>query len=121
MRKFWRKVASKFAAKKLSPPDSREWIAVYLKLSGGEYGSREEQDEVRSFARELDGAIRKHGVGSFDGDEFGNNEAGLFMYGQDADRLFEAIEPLLRSWSLLDGGYAIKRYGEPSRSERVQF
>lgn len=120
MKKFWRKVASKLQ-KKTVTPESREWIAVYLELSGGDYGSGKEQDEVRSFARELDVIIQKHGVGSFDGDEFGNGEAGLFMYGPDADRLFETIEPLLRSWSRLKGGHAIKRYGEPSRSERIQF
>lgn len=121
MRKFWQKVAGKPETEQPGSLDTKEWIAVYFKLSGGQYGSREEQDAVRSFGRELDAAIQKHGVGSFDGDEFGNNEAGLFVHGQDADRLFETIEPLLRSWNLLRGGYAIKRYGEPSRSERVQF
>lgn len=107
--------------KEPSPLQTKEWIAVYLKLSGGEYGSADEQDRVRAFACKLDGLIRRHGVGLYDGDEFGNSEAGLFMYGQDAGLLFETIEPLLRSWSLLKGGYAIKRYGDASRSERVQF
>src|SRR5258707_527707 len=119
MRKFRQRVAGKSEEKK-SSQDAKEWVAVYLKLSGGEYGSGAERDEVRSFARELDGAIQEHGIGILDGDEFGNHEAGLFMYGQDADRLFETIEPLLRSWNLLKGGHVIKRYGETSRSERVQ-
>ena len=121
MIKLWRKITGTTGSGKSSSVTGKEWIAVYLKLSGGEYGSGVEQDEIRSFARELDDEIRKHDVGTFDGDEFGNHEAGLFMYGPDADRLFETIEPLLRAWGPLKGGHAIKRYGAPSRSERIQF
>lgn len=66
--------------------------------------------------------ILKSGAGVFDGDEFGNGECGLFMYGPNADRLFNVVEPLLRGWKPLEGGYAIKRYGTPAgQSERIEF
>lgn len=99
-----------------------EWIAVYLKLSDSEYGTQEERDSIHRFTDELSALIRESGIGVFDGDEFGNGEGGLFMYGPNADLLFNLVEPLLRSWKPLEGGYAIKRYGAPaSQSERIDF
>lgn len=62
-------------------------------------------------------AIDEAGVGEFDGNEVGPDGAVLYMYGPDADRLWEVIEPVLRSASLGSGSYAVKRYGEPGASE----
>lgn len=81
-----------------------EWIAVYFKLSNQEHGTSEERDSIHRFTDELAGLIRESGAGVFDGDEFGNGECGLFMYGPNADRLFNAAEPLLRRWKPLAGG-----------------
>lgn len=102
------------------PPE--EWIAVYFKLSNDEYGTQEERDSIHQFTDKLAEVIRKSGMGVFDGDEFGNGECGLFMYGLDADQLFNVVEPLLRTWEPIKGGYAIKRYGAPAgQSERIEF
>jgi len=68
----------------------------------------------------LDQMIRSSGAGEFDGDEFGEGACTLFMYGPDADLLFRAVEPALRSSPLVRGGRAIKRYGPPgSREESI--
>ena len=99
-----------------------EWIAVYFKLSNGEYGTEEERDSIHRFTDKLSEIISESGMGIFDGDEFGNGEGGLFMYGPNADRLFNVVEPSLRGWKPLEGGYAIKRYGAPAgQSERIEF
>lgn len=100
-----------------------EWIAVYFTLSGSEYGTQEEREAVHRFTDQLNRAINESGEGVFDGDEFGDGQGGLFMYGRDADRLFHVVEPLLRSWPpLRKGGYAIKRYGAPhDQQERIDF
>ena len=99
-----------------------EWIAVYFKISNDEYGTEEERDAIHRFTDKLAEVILESGVGVFDGDEFGNGECGLFMYGANADRLFNVVEPLLRGWKPLNGGYAIKRYGAPiGQSERIEF
>lgn len=101
---------------------SDEWIAIYFKVSNDEYGTDEERDVIHHFTDILAEVILKSGAGVFDGDEFGNGECGLFMYGPNADRLFNVVEPLLRGWKPLRGGYAIKRYGAPvGQSERVEF
>jgi hypothetical protein len=67
-------------------------------------------------------AIRIHGAGEFDGDEFGNGECTLFMYGPNAETLFAVIAPTLENWKALKGGYVTKRFGPPgSRSEKVTY
>ncbi len=99
-----------------------ETIAVYIKLSNDKYGTEEERDSIYQFTDKLVEVVLKSGAGVFDGDEFGNGECGLFMYGPNADRLFSAVESLLRSWKPLEGGYVIKRYGAPDgQSERIEF
>ena len=110
----------KFFGKKQSEKNKEEWIAVYFTLSEGEFGSHAERDSIHQFTDRLDEVIRESGKGLFDGDEFGNGEGGLFMYGPDADQLFDVVQSLLRDWEPLRGGYAIIRYGAPD-SERIQF
>lgn len=44
----------------------------------------------------------------------GGGECVLYMYGPDADLLFAAVEPVLKSSALASGGWAVKRYGEAS-------
>ncbi len=100
--------------------DESEWIAIYLPLSGGVYGTEQERDNVRSLGHEIDAAIRRHNVGIFDGDEFGNREAGLFAYGANADLIFQAVQPLLLCQEFFPRGYVIKRYGS-AQSERIEF
>jgi hypothetical protein len=59
----------------------------------------------------LERRIASAGVGEFDGDEFGEGTCRLFMYGPDADRLYEVIESILKAAPAARGGFAIKRYG----------
>jgi hypothetical protein len=47
-----------------------------------------------------------------DGNEIGEGECTLFMYGPDADRLFAAIERRLRASRMAKGGSVVKRYGD---------
>ena len=97
-------------------------VAVHFKLStSGQFGSSEERAMVHRFSDSLASVIEDQQIGVFDADEYGNGEGALFMYGPNADRLFEVVYPLLSTWSPLKGGYAIKRYGVPERSERIEF
>lgn len=63
-------------------------------------------------------AIDNAGAGEFDGHEIGPDGPTLYLYGPDADRLFTAAEPILRSTSLPPGSHAIVRYGDPGAEER---
>ena len=48
-----------------------------------------------------------------DGNEIGEGECTLFMYGPDADKLFGAIERPLRAARIAKGGSVEKHYGDP--------
>jgi hypothetical protein len=63
-------------------------------------------------------AIDDAGVGEFDGNEIGPEDATLYMYGPDADRLFSAVEAVLRDAALPPGSNVVVRYGGPGAEER---
>ncbi|MEZ5410183.1 MAG: hypothetical protein R2761_19290 [Acidimicrobiales bacterium] len=62
-------------------------------------------------------AIQAAGVGEFDGIDIGADGAVLYMYGPDADRLWDAVETTVLAVGLGSGSYAVKRYGEPGATE----
>jgi hypothetical protein len=99
----------------------KDGVTVHFKLSDSKFGSSEERDSVHRFSDELASLIKEHQVGEFDGDEFGNGEGTLFMYGPEVDRLFEAVHSALQTWEPLRGGHVIKRYGKSGRSVRIDF
>ena len=100
-------------------------VTIYLPLSDGTFGSPEEHDVLQALEDQIAQAIEDAEAGEFDGNLFGQGECMLYTYGPDADRLFAAIEPVLKSCPLASGGYAIKRYGEASdldaREVRVEW
>jgi hypothetical protein len=92
--------------------EDEDSVRVYLRLADNSYGTAEERERIRELSHKLDELITSREVGQFDGDEFGGGNCVLFMYGPDADELFSALEPILKSSSLTMGGWAIKRYGK---------
>ena len=88
-------------------------VQVFLKLSC-KLGSQQEMDCIAALTDTLAEAIEKHEAGEFDGDEYGDGVCRLFMYGPDADKLFDAIQQPLLASPLSEGGHALKRYGEAS-------
>ena len=70
----------------------------------------------------LSNAITATGVGEFDGNLVGADDATLYMYGPDADRLCAVVEPILRAARLPAGTLIVKQYGEPgAREERIEL
>jgi hypothetical protein len=66
--------------------------------------------------------VEAAGVGEFDGNMIGKDLGVLYLYGPDADRLWEATEGVLRSASLPPGAYVVKQYGPPGSPEtRLQL
>lgn len=59
--------------------------------------------------------IEQKNLGSFDGNEFGHDEAVLFTSGPDGEAMFAGIEPVLRDSPLCRGATAnICRYESDS-------
>jgi hypothetical protein len=99
---------SQSTAKKLP----EQAVLIHLKLSDQKFGTLDEMDAIHALSARLEQVIKGKHLGMFDGDEFGQGECTLYMYGPDADALFAAIEPLLRSSPLTKAGSATKRYGD---------
>lgn len=95
-------------------------VIAHLRLTEGQFGSECERAAVAALADDLKYAIDEKQAGEFDGEEFGDGRCVLYMYGPDADRLFEAVEPVLRAGPLARGGFAIKRYGEASDANAAE-
>jgi len=92
-------------------------VLIYIPLSDDEFGSQEEREAIHKLSDELSKAIETAGTGEFDGDEFGGGECTLFMYGPDADSLYNSIEPVLRASTLTKGGRAVKRHAAPGEKD----
>ena len=79
---------------------------------------------VYALEQALTKAIADAGVGVYDGHEVAlldGDDAYLFMYGPDAERLFAAVQPTLEADALLQGAKVTLRYGssdDETASER---
>ena len=89
-------------------------VLAYLKLSDDQFDTTNKRESIHELCDRLEEIIVEAGVGEFDGDEFGEGDCILYMYGPDADALFSAVESVLRVSPHAKGGYVIKRYGEAS-------
>jgi hypothetical protein len=87
-------------------------VIVHLMLSDDNFGAEMEREAIFELEDRLADAIEGPGIGEFDGNEFGGGECTLYMYGNDADRMFNAVAPILRSTRFARGGYALKRFGD---------
>lgn len=68
----------------------------------------------------LEAAIAAAEAGEFDGNEVAadGSEGSLYMYGPDADRLFDVIKPVLVQSPFMVGASVTKRYGPPEDGVR---
>ena len=95
-------------------------VLVYIKLSDNEHGTHEERESIFKLESELEKKIDLASLGEYDGNEFGDGFVTLYMYGPDANRLFDAVIETIRNYKPGEGSYVIKRYGSPgAKEERV--
>ncbi|MBU1566032.1 MAG: hypothetical protein KJ630_10435 [Proteobacteria bacterium] len=101
---------------KENSPEEHAFILT-LNLSNNEYGEEDERNSIHELSDLIAKAIETAGVGEFDGDEFGEGKCTLYMYGPNADELFDVVHPLLKNSPLSTGAIGIKRYGEASNPD----
>lgn len=69
---------------------------------------------------QLNEAIRAAQACEPDGNEMSEHEFVLYMYGPDAEKLFSAVESLLRKSAIMKGAIVALREGPPgSASQRI--
>ena len=62
--------------------------------------------------------LKDESVGMFDGNEVGGGKTVLFLYGPDAELLYQHIEPVLRADPFCRGAKAVIRWGSPGAPQR---
>jgi hypothetical protein len=72
-------------------------------------GTPAERERIAVLEDQLEGAVQP--FGTHDGNEYGDGACELYFYGPDADRLYDAIAPLLED--VPDGSFVLKRRGGP--------
>lgn len=111
--------------KSIAKKSPEQGVLIHLKLSDQKFGKTAEMTSIHALEARLAEVIKDKRLGELDGDEFGEGECTLYLYGPNADALFAAIEPLLRSSPLTKGGWATKRYGDAadpkSKEVKVPF
>jgi hypothetical protein len=99
-----------------------EALFIRLKLSDAEFGDWSEREAAFVIEDALVGVFSAGTLGEFDGHEFGGGFATLFMYGPSADRMAEAVLPIVNGFQLRSGSVLIKRFGPPgSRDESFEL
>jgi hypothetical protein len=73
---------------------------------------------VFALEESLSAAIADSMAGEFDGNEVGDGQAILYMYGPDADALYSAIAPIVRAAEIAIDGVVVRRYGPPQQGVR---
>lgn len=104
-------ILSKLFGGSSKEPESAPDHAVIVNF---QYGST---DLTRIFQLEklLEDAIEKTHSGEYDGNEIAvdGSDGSLYMYGPDADRLFDVVRPILESTDFIQGAKVTLRYGPP--------
>lgn len=103
--------------KPAAQPGKEECVLVHLdgtSLPDDVY----EQCDVMTLSDELGAVLERQGLGQYDGDERGPVETTLFMYGPDAEQMFNGIEATLRAYPLCQNARIVIRRGAPGAPER---
>lgn len=97
-------------------------LVLWLKLSDAAFGDIAEREVIFAIEDELSEGITKRAVGEYDGHEFGDGFARIFMYSSDVDALAAVAIPIVQRHRPAAGSYAVKRYGPPgSRETRLSI
>src|SRR4028119_1034301 len=87
-------------------------LLVYLKLSNDEFGDFGEREAIFRLEDEVEPKVLSSGAGEYDGHEFGGGFGALYIYGPEADKLFDVVIESVMDRPPRAGSYIVKRYGD---------
>ena len=103
-----------FLEKLLKKKSTAPQECVLIQLDGMNLPDRVYQEnDLMTLEDLLVDAIDQSGAGDLDGHETGPETTTIFTYGPDADRLYKAMEPALRSYPLCQNARITIRKGGP--------
>ena len=98
--------------KKKEEPKSNECVLIHL--DGVNLPDKVYQEcDLSTLEGMLIEAIESNNVGELDGNETGPTETTIFTYGPDADKLYRAMEQVLKEYPLSQNARIVIRRGGP--------
>ncbi len=89
-----------------------------MRLSNDNFGNEAEDLSLGQLEAQLESCLDDSGAGEWDGHETGGGYHKIFLYGPCAERLSEAVLPLVLQYPALPGSYMVKRFGEIGSDEQ---
>ncbi len=86
-------------------------VLVRIRLSDNRCGDTRDEWSMAVLDEKLRAAVQASGAGEVDGHEWGGGYFTSYLYGPDADRLFEAVSLAVLQYPAPAGSYVVKRYG----------
>lgn len=76
-------------------------------------------DLVMDLEEKIEDALAESGAGELDGNDVGQGEYNIYMYGPDADRVWEVAEPVISGsgFPIPAGSSVLRRYGDVNDDE----
>ncbi len=93
-------------------PYNEHAVLIFLQFSEGKLESERAVNAIFDLQELLSEEIEGNGVGLFDGNEFFEDTVTFFIYGPDANAIYEVIQPVISGLPVLPGSYIVKRYGD---------
>lgn len=120
---FWKRLFGGGKNPAASSAGSQHAVLLNIRLGNDEFGDEGEVEAMHTLQDQLEKVVTKARAGELDGDEFGAGMCTIFFYGPDADRLWDALAPVLEKHPFRKGSHATKRYGEPGvgREETIDL
>ena len=100
---YWLVIREIYFNRKTKPVQPMASVRVRFSLEGTGFGTSSERKSIHRFTDRLEIALAETGIAWYDGDEFGEGECALFMYGSDPEAVYEAALPTLQKASFLSG------------------
>ena len=94
-------------------------MLLRIRLSDAACGDDDEEAPIFVLDGKLRAALHATGLGEMDGHEWGGGYFTSYMYGPDADRLFEAVAAIILTFPARRGSYVVKRYGAVGAATRL--
>jgi hypothetical protein len=89
-----------------------------MRLSNDHFGNETEDRTLGELEAQIERHLDGTDAGEWDGHETGGGYHKIFLYGPCAEKLSEAVLPLVLRYPALPGSYMVKRFGELGSDEQ---
>jgi hypothetical protein len=114
----WRHLRGRVQRAEVRAGSQEQALLLHLRLP--ESQADDEAPIIVALEEEIESALWQHRAGEFDSHDLRDGIWTLYLYGPDADRIFESVEGVLRAARLDPSSHAVLRYGgRGTREERI--